>query len=129
MTDRWTSEQITAHATWLLRTHGESLESLTITETAADHGIDVSDWGGDEWDAYVEDAEKLVRSARDLTDWAISLGADGLVPDVHRIDIGWSDGPLQARLLIAFDKDMPDDEREQLAEDLRNAIAGTVPVR
>ncbi|MFH9816176.1 hypothetical protein [Streptomyces sp. NPDC017230] len=75
------------------------------------------------------DEPQPLMPAADLSKWAADLSADGLTPGVHTIDVGWNDGSLQARLHAAFDKDMPDDEREQLAEDIRDAIAGTVPVR
>lgn len=129
MTDRWTPEQITAHATWLRKTHGDEVETLSITETADDHGVDVIDFTGDDWDAYTEAVEKVLRSAPDLTEWEIGLGADNLQPGARSIDIGWTDGPLQARLHVAFAADMPQAERDQLLTDLSDAIAGTVPVR
>jgi hypothetical protein len=61
--------------------------------------------------------------------WLIGLGADQLEAAPQTVEIGWTDGPLLARVLIAFDKDMPDDERQQLAEDIRDAIAPIAPIR
>lgn len=122
MTDRWTTDQITDHAKWLRATHGDSLESLTITETAADHGIDVSGWQGDEWDAYIEAVEKLLDSAPDLTDWSLALGADDLEPsDDHVISLGADDKPI-ARIHFAFEPGMPEDMRTALVQGIGQAI-------
>ncbi|MFF6781386.1 hypothetical protein [Streptomyces sp. NPDC012510] len=94
---------------------------------------DLVTWGGllDE-DGITEAAhqirERMVPAAP-VGEWAIRLGADGLQPHARAIDIGWNDGPLQARIHIAFPADTPDGEREQFVTDISNAIAGTVPVR
>ena len=128
MTDRpYTDDQLTAHAVWLLKTHGDSLESLTITETASDHGIDTSQWGGDEWDAYVEAVEKVIHAAPALTEWAIRLGADGLQPsDEHVITL--DAGPRSiARIHFAFEPGMDDDMCTALVEGIGAAMAKHLP--
>jgi hypothetical protein len=71
----------------------------------------------------------LITGAADVSEWAVELGADGLEPGARVIDIGWNDGPLMARIHIAFALDMPEDERKQLVTDLSDSIAATVPVR
>jgi hypothetical protein len=71
----------------------------------------------------------LIRGAADTSEWAVNLGADSLQPHARAIDIGWNDGPLQARIHIAFPADTPADERDQFVTDIADAIAGTVPVR
>lgn len=83
----------------------------------------------DEFDEAQQKIHDLINGAAYTSEWAINLGADGLEPAARAIDIGWNDGPLQARLHIAFTADVPHDEREQLLADISDAIAGTVPVR
>jgi hypothetical protein len=82
-----------------------------------------------DFDAAQRSIDDLLTSAADVSDWAVNLGADGLEPGARVIDIGWVNGPLQARLHLAFAPDMPDDERDALIQDLRGAIDKTVPVR
>jgi hypothetical protein len=120
---RWTPEQITAHATWLRATHGDSLESLTISETADDHGINVDDWTGDDWDDYSDAVQKILRATPDLTEWAIGLGAHGLRPGSDYIDLGPSGQP-GARIHFAFHPDLPDGLRASvIAAVVENAAA------
>lgn len=85
--------------------------------------------GSDEEDTLRESVVELVSGAADVSQWAINLGADGLQPHARAINIGWNDGPLQARIHIAFPAAMPDGERDQFVTDIADAIAGTVPVR
>jgi len=122
MTERWTPEQITAHATWLRKTHGDDVETLSITETADDHGVNITDFTGEDWDAYIEAVEKVLRSAPDLTEWAIDLGAAGLEPsDEHVITLDADDKPI-ARIHFAFEPGMDDDMRTALVQGIGQAI-------
>ena len=87
MTTRpYTDDQLRAHTAWLIKTHGDDLETLSINETAEDHGVDTTGWDSDTWDAYIDDVWKLIRSVPDLTDWRVSLGVAGLT---EFIDMGW----------------------------------------
>lgn len=74
MTDRWTTDQITAHATSLRTTHGDNIDALTIAETADDHGINSDGWKGSDWDAYIEAVEEIL-STPGLTDQPLDLDA------------------------------------------------------
>ncbi|MEV0556286.1 hypothetical protein AB0I27_22890 [Streptomyces sp. NPDC050597] len=62
MTHLWTPAQITAHATALRQTHGASPDALVIAETADQHGVDVDDFTGPDWDAYIEAVEEALRA-------------------------------------------------------------------
>lgn len=84
---------------------------------------------GAAYDEAQDAIHELISGAADVSEWAINLGADSLQPGTRVIDIGWTDGPLRARIHIAYAPEMPDDERDRLAADLSDAIAGTVPVR
>lgn len=111
---------------------GEQMDDDIVTSTEAD-GI------GQTWSQLLPDHDAfgnaqdaigdLISGAADTSEWAVNLGADGLQPGTGHIDIGWDNGPLQARIHIAYASDMPDDERGQLLADISDAIAGTVPVR
>lgn len=111
---------------------GEQMTDDIVTSTE-------TDGGGKTWSELLPDhkdfgtaqnaIDNLLTNAADVSDWAINLGADGLEPGTKHVDIGWDNGPLQARIHIAFTSDVPPEEREQLLADIREAIAGTVPVR
>lgn len=83
----------------------------------------------EDFDTARREIDNLIGHAADVSRWAVNLGADGLEPGTGVIDIGWNNGPLDARLHIAFAPGTPDDERDALVKDLKDAIAGTVPVR
>jgi hypothetical protein len=110
---------------------GEQMDDETVP-SLAEHG---STWGDllSDNDALYDDAQRaihdLINGAADTSRWAVDLGADGLQPHARVIDIGWNDGPLQARIHIAFPDDAGPREREQFITDIADTIAGTVPVR
>ncbi|MFI6491258.1 hypothetical protein [Streptomyces sp. NPDC050564] len=125
MTDQptrpWFDDQITAHAIWLQKTHGDSLETLTVTETADDHGMDTSDWRGEDWDAYIDAVWKILRNAPNLTEWAINLGADGLQPDEHQLTWSAGDQPI-VRVHLAFHSGMHAEARDYLVTAVGEAL-------
>ncbi|MFH8804095.1 hypothetical protein ACH4F6_31655 [Streptomyces sp. NPDC017936] len=55
--------------------------------------------------------------------------ANGLVAHGEPVDIGWTNGILDARLHLTVRPDMDPLERDQLLADLRDALAPVVPVR
>lgn len=57
--------------------------------------------------------DDLLTSAADTSEWAISLGADGLEPDEHSITIG-EPGDLAVRVHFAFNPSLDDGQRAEL---------------
>lgn len=64
----------------------------------------------------------LIRDAANTSDWAISLGADGLEPsDEHVITLGADDKPI-ARIHFAFEPGMSEEMRTALVQGIGQAI-------
>ncbi|MFE2353435.1 hypothetical protein [Streptomyces parvulus] len=65
----------------------------------------------------------LIRGAADVSEWAVNLGADGLVPsDAHQLTLDGDDKPI-ARIHFAFEPDMPEEMKNALVTGLARAIA------
>lgn len=86
---QYTDEELRNHVTWLIKTHGDEIETLSITETAADHGVNIVGWNSDDWDTYIDAVWKLIRAVPDLTDWAVSLAANSLKDTT---ELAWGHG-------------------------------------
>ncbi|MFD9444994.1 hypothetical protein [Streptomyces sp. NPDC060001] len=136
MTDQpYTTADLLAEAARQHKAATEDPDFSGISEQMEGHNIPSR--GDFQWDQLDEDdfdkaqraIDDLIGKAADISRWAVGLGEDGLEPGDGHVDIGWSNGPLQARLHIAFTTDVPHDERAQLLADISDAIAGTVPVR
>ncbi|MEU3665804.1 hypothetical protein [Streptomyces virginiae] len=76
-------------------------------------------------DAYAE-VRRLINSAVDTSLWAVHLGADGLEPDDHHlqlgIDPGTGDEP-RVRIQFAFAPEMTGPERDAFVVALAKVIA------
>jgi len=97
-------------------------ESLTWLEALGDEG---------DWTPQMETAQRaidgLLNGAADTSMWAIALGADGLEPDTDRaVTIKAGERPI-ARILIAFEPDMPEEQRDDLITGLAAAMAPHFP--
>ena len=136
MTGRpYTDDDLRTEAARQLANAAEDPDFMGIGEQMEGHKIPSRgdfQWdqlGEHDFDKAMHAIDDLIAKAADVSEWAVSLGTDGLQPHEHVIDIGWNDGPLQARIHIAFTDDIPEAEREQFVTDISDAIAGTVPVR
>ncbi|MFJ8923920.1 hypothetical protein ACIREK_31135 [Streptomyces sp. NPDC102415] len=82
--------------------------------------------GVDEFEAAQRAIDCLLGSAVDVSDWAVSLGADGLEPDDHTIQLGdgETDGPdqPQVRMHFAFHPDMPPADRDRFVVKLSQLV-------
>lgn len=88
-------------------------------------------WGElpeEDFDAARTGVDDLLSTAADVSEWAIGLGADGLEPTGHLIEIAGPDGPVAVRLHFAFDADMPTPIRDSVVADLVAAISPLVPL-
>lgn len=111
----------TEAARWI----GEDIDGLEVITAMADR----EPWVhlGDEAfnDAYAE-VRRLIDSAADTSEWAVHLGADGLEPDAHflqlGIDPGSGDQP-RVRIQFAFAPEMSDPERDAFVVGLTKVIA------
>jgi len=67
----------------------------------------------------------LIEGAPDVTRWAINLGADGLEPDHHTIQLGVDPGDgdrPRIRMHFAFHPDMPDADRDHFVMALSKVV-------
>jgi hypothetical protein len=116
---------------------GEQMEDAWVpsVETAEDGSartwkqLLVTEDGDDEdYTAYDEAQEKihtLIRGAADVSEWAVNLGADGLEPSPHTLNLDGDGHPL-VRIHMAFHPDMDERDRQQfglaLAQVMANAL-------
>ncbi|MEW2164362.1 hypothetical protein AB0912_15420 [Streptomyces sp. NPDC007084] len=90
---------------------------------------DLVTWGS------VLDEDELAEAARQIAErmipaapvgeWAVNLGADGLEPTAHVINLDSPDGPF-VRLHLAIHPDMPEADRLRLHKGMRHAIITAV---
>ncbi|MGW3428927.1 hypothetical protein ACWDHW_13365 [Streptomyces melanosporofaciens] len=82
----------------------------------------------DEGEAYNTAQRKihdLIRSAADVSEWAVNLGADGLEPSPNTLTLDGDDTPL-VRLHLAFHPDMDEDARAGFTTALGRAVADAI---
>lgn len=82
-----------------------------------------------DFDAAQRAIDDLLTSAVDVSEWAINLGADGLQPDGHTLQLGAkeagdddSEQPF-VRMHFAFHPDATDAERDRFVMELSKVIA------
>jgi hypothetical protein len=61
----------------------------------------------------------------DLSKWAVDLGADGLEPSPHVLNLDGDDKPI-VRLHMAFDPEMPERDRQQFGLALTQLMANAL---
>ncbi|GAB2731535.1 hypothetical protein [Streptomyces bullii] len=76
----------------------------------------------DQYDQAQRKIHDLINGAVDVSEWAVSLGADGLEPTNHTVTLDNADGPF-IRLHMAFHPDMPEHDRARFAMGLMKVIA------
>lgn len=111
---------------------GEQLEGRYVRYEVVDqdHGGMMPPPGTPRWDELSEDdfdaaqraIDDLLGKAAPISEWAISLGADGLEPTGHVVGMQAGDKHI-VRIHFAFDPDLPDDVRDDLVVGIRQAIA------
>lgn len=111
----------TEAARWI----GEDIDGLEVITAMADREPWVHLSDDDFNDAYIE-IRRLIDSAADTSVWAVQLGADGLEPDLHflqlGVDPGTGDQP-RVRIQFAFASEMTDPERDAFVVGLTKVIA------
>ncbi|MGK3107912.1 MULTISPECIES: hypothetical protein [Streptomyces] len=114
---------------------GEQMGDASVVHT--DDGETSLTWqellvpeGGGSWDAFDAAQRKihdLINGAADVSDWAVALGADGLEPDGHTLQLGASDGSDSddeptVRLHFAFHPDMEAADRDRFVVQLSKVV-------
>lgn len=102
---------------------GEQMEGQEVTPGGE---INWDDYRDETFEAAQRSIHDLLTGAADVSQWAIDLGADGLEPTEHTIQLGVDpeDGDRpRIRMHFAFSPDMDDDARTQFVMALSRAIA------
>lgn len=81
--------------------------------------------GEDGLDVPVREIHALIQGAANTAEWAINLGADGLEPTAHVINLDNPDGPF-VRLHLAIHPDMPETDRPRLHAGLKWVITDAI---
>jgi hypothetical protein len=131
MNDRpYTDDDLRAEAARQLSAHGPSTSPEQVYAAMLDARIessaDGSTWSelldAPELDSPANAIRGLIKSAADVSEWAVNLGADGLEPsDEHVITLGADDKPI-ARIHFAFEPGMPEEMRTALVHGIGQAI-------
>lgn len=82
--------------------------------------------GKDGLDVAVGEIHALIEGAADTSEWAVSLGADGLEPGGHTIQLGATDGSDDdptVRMHFAFRPDMSAADRDRFVVRLTQVIS------
>jgi len=98
---------------------GEQMQGQEVTP---DGGVDWDDFRDETFEAAQRSIHDLIVGAADVSEWAVNLGADGLVPYDGQLTLDGDDKPF-ARIHFAFDPDMPEEMRLALVEGVGGAIA------
>lgn len=118
---------------------GEQMDGTPIPSTVTDLEPETGEplemsraWshlGDHDFDEAQRKIHDLINGAADVSAWAINLGADGLEPEDHTIQLGVDPGNgdrPRVRLHFAFAPDMDDDARDRFVLRLSNAIAANL---
>lgn len=117
---------------------GERMEYTPIPSTVVDLEPETGEplemsrsWhhlGEDDFTAAQRDIRRLIKGAADVAGWAVNLGADGLEPDGHTLQLGMkeagdddSERPF-VRLHFAFHPDATDAERDRFVMELSKVV-------
>ncbi|MFI0268607.1 hypothetical protein [Streptomyces luteogriseus] len=113
---------------------GEQMEDAPVDHT--DDGETSLTWGellvpqgaGASYEAFDEARRKihaLINGAADVSQWAVNLGADGLEPTEHVVQLGVDPGDgdrPRVRMHFAFHPDMPDADRDYFVMGLSKVV-------
>jgi hypothetical protein len=146
MTDRpYTDEDLRAEAARQHATLTEDPDFVGVGEQMQDTEIDsllppeeADGAEGPHWDELLDEDQfdeaqrkihHLISHAADVSEWAVNLGADGLQPDGHTLQLGAkeagdddSEQPF-VRMHFAFHPDATDAERDRFVMELSKVIA------
>jgi len=107
---------------------GDRMEYALVPST--DDGLGGSTWGGllpvqAEYDAARNEIHRHLAGAADLSGWAVAMGADGLVPAEHPVNLRHQGRPV-VRAHLAFPPHLTETQRDDIAEAVAEGIAAAV---
>ncbi|MGW6225415.1 hypothetical protein ACWF8U_36780 [Streptomyces olivaceus] len=104
---------------------GEQMQGQEVTP---DGGVNWDDWSDETFEAAQREIHDLIKGAADVSEWAVNLGADGLEPDEHTLQLGAKgpdpEDPEQpfVRLHFAFSPQATDEERDRFVMELSKVV-------
>lgn len=102
---------------------GEQMEGQEVTPGG---GVTWGDFSEETYDRAQREIHELITKAADLSQWSVQLGADGLEPDSHflqlGVDPGTGDKP-RVRIQFAFAPEMTGPDRDAFVVGLSKVIA------
>lgn len=113
---------------------GEHMEDHRVPSVEADEDGSARTWsellepegeGTPEYVAAQRAVCALIKGAANVSEWAINLGADGLEPTGHTVQLGVDPGDgdrPRVRLHFAFHPDMPDQDRDHFVMALSKVV-------
>lgn len=102
---------------------GEQMDSTAIGSTVDDEQPKTWDLlSRDDFEAAQRAVDDLLHGAAGTSRWAVDLGADGLVPGHQHIDVAGG----VARLHIAFQPDLSEEQRAQVARNVATILGEKV---
>lgn len=111
---------------------GEQMDSSPIESTFYNAAGERHEQGrvwdqldGDDFDAAQRAIDDLLGKAADVSEWAINLGADGLEPSSHVLNLDGDDKPV-VRLHMAFHPDMDEADRARFGMALARVMANNL---
>ena len=145
MSDRpYTDDDLRAEAARQHATLTEDPDFMGVGEMMEDSVVESTDDGtsarktwhellvpptpNDEYEAYGAAQRKihdLINGAADVSEWAVNLGADGLEPTEHVVQLGEDPGDgdrPRVRMHFAFHPDMPDADRDHFVMALSKVV-------
>jgi hypothetical protein len=103
---------------------GQEIESLLPPDEA--DGAEGPHWDDlldeDQFDEAQRKIHDLINGAADVSQWAVNLGADGLEPSAHVLNLDGDDKPI-VRLHMAFHPDMDERDRQRFGLALARVMA------
>ncbi|MFE5871605.1 hypothetical protein ACFQ6V_23570 [Streptomyces roseifaciens] len=103
---------------------GEAMDNDIVASTEPTSGLTWSELlpDPDDYDAAQRKIHDLIDRAANLSEWAVDLAADGLVPAEHELGFNAGDRPV-VRIHFAFAPDLPDDIRDGLVVGIGEVVA------
>lgn len=105
------------------RMQGTEISSLTTEdEPGVVQGTTWDDLDPVQFNAAQQDVDKLLDTAADVSTWAVTLGADGLEPEDHKLEVKEGDKTM-VRVYFGFAPELTDEDRAEIARGIGDAAA------
>ncbi|MFF8447903.1 hypothetical protein ACF06Q_09400 [Streptomyces leeuwenhoekii] len=125
----YTAHDLRAEAARQLSAHGPGISREQVYAAMLDARIESADsstWSEaldtPELDSPANTIHDLINGSADVSEWAVGLGADGLEPSPHVLNLDGDGHPL-VRIHMAFHPDMDERDRQRFGFALARVMA------